>query len=243
MENQNLFERTPDADAPLNAIALSAPRARPHRLQAIRTAQRLAAIETVLQNVTANAELAAALEARGYDATRMAQGHALRTAAQNAFVARQQAIGVQREAAAQLASVHMAARRTFVDFRITARSLLMSPADRARLDLDAMIPVDADAFLSVARSSYLNALGIPTLAAQLSAYGYTAEKLQAALAQLDTVATALHQADLARSQAQQATLARKFAERELGSWLNRFLISARLVTRNRPDLRALLKVG
>jgi hypothetical protein len=243
MENSNLTTVTLDAKAPQQTLTAAAPRPRPHRLQAVRTAERIAAIETLLQNVTANTDLAAALETRGYDTARLAQGHALRAAAQNAFVARQQAIGVQREAVAQLAVALVAARRAFVDYRITARSLLMSPADRARLDLDRMIPVDAEVFVSVARTSYTTALLTPTLAAQLSAYGYPAERLQAALAQLDAVATALHEADMARSQAQQATLARQVAERELGLWLNRFLTAARLVTRNRPDLRALLKVG
>lgn len=211
-----------------------------HRQQSIRSVERIAEVETLLNNLTANAEMAAHLQARGYDATRLAEGAALRATVLEAFVTRQQAIGALREAHIASNAALEIARAEYVEFRASARALFKSPADRARLDLDAPIPNDANAFTGLARIVYHTAQETPALADALAGYGYPSERLDELLTHANAAADAMHAVDAARSNAQQATMQREVAIRALESWMARLMTAARLATRNRRDLRALL---
>lgn len=241
-EDSSHVENKSAAAATLTADEITAPPARRRRLQSRAFAERLAGVETLILNVNGNAELSDLLAAHGFDSARLTEGAALHQAAQQAFLTRQQAIGAQRQVTAEFASVMFAARRTLSDFRIMARTLFPAPADHARLDLDALIPADTQAFLSIARTTYRAALDTPTIANVLALYGYPAERLNNALDELDVVVEQLHQVDVARSEALQATQARQIAAVALDTWLHRLLTAARLVTRKRPDLRQQINI-
>ena len=60
------------------------------------------------------------------------------------------------------------------------------------------------------------------------------------LARVDTTMEALHLVDVARLNANQSNLQRMAAIRELERFVKRLRLAARLVTSQRPDLRALM---
>lgn len=239
MERMNTLTVNTDT---LSVNETTAPRAIRRRAQSIRSLEQLAEAETLLDNVMSNDELLAGLAARGFDAAAFATGRALCATVQEAFVSRQQALGMRRQAQAALTTAMQTAHADYVEFRASARALFPSKADRTLLDLDAPIPYDAYVFLSLARVVYQTAGNTVALANEFAGYGYTAERLAELQLHLTAVADAQSALDVAQANARLALLQRGTAINSLNHWLLRLTTALRHVTNKRPDLQTLVGV-
>lgn len=240
---KNISTLTTDTDTTIpadtdNETTTSRPQVR--YKQSLRSAERVAQLEKLLNTLTANEEMAALLASKGYNAERLAEGAILREAALQGFVTRQQALGALRDAYAASNAALQTVRAEYLDFRFAARALFKTFADRTRLDLTAPVPADATALLSLVRVVYHTSQDTPSLASELAKYGYAPQRMTELLAHTNAAAEALYGVHVARSRAQQATVQRELAVQELHKWTTRLLMAARLVSRKRPDLKALL---
>jgi hypothetical protein len=199
-----------------------------------------AALQT-LTTAQSDPEVSKLLASRGYDATKLAEGLAVQRAAQTAFSARQQAIGAQKQATAQLGSAQAAAQQVLTDFRETARSILKDDAARAALSLGTKVPTDLQKFITMARASFEAAVQNPAYLAELAKYGFPQANLQSAVALMDALASAGSAQEQAKAGAVRATQERDAACKELKAWMTQFRVIAKVATRSRPDM--LKKIG
>jgi hypothetical protein len=181
-------------------------------------------------------EIAPLIAARGYDAAKLKEGLGLQAAAQAAFTARQTAIAMHKHASAAADGAESTARRTFDDFRETARAVFSAAADRAALGIANIAPKDQQKFITAAHASYTTAQTEPYQAA-LGTYGFSAQTLTAALATLDAFTAAIEAYKSAVGAAIQATAGREAAMKTLSAWIKQFKKIAAVALRDRPDLR------
>jgi len=198
-------------------------------------ADRIAAAQQVIETARDDAEVAALLATRGYDAAQLAEGLHLQEAAQAAFTARQAAMAAQKQATATRAGAETAARQTYADFRETGRAVFKAPADRMALGLTGNVPKDTQQFLTVARASYAAAQSAP-YQATLATYGQAAATIAAALAALGALATTDKAQNAAIGAATKATAERDAAAKALDDWVRQFRRIAKVGLRGRPDL-------
>ena len=195
----------------------------------------------VIETVRAQAALAAAVAARGYDETKLTAGKELQGAAQAAFNARQAARAAQKEKTEALKSQIKAAKLTYTDFRETVRAVFSSASDRAALGLQDKVPLDLQKFVTTARASYTAARTELFLGA-LSAHGWKIEQITAAEEQLSV----LNEAEVAQQEAigaaTTARAARDAAHRSLIEWVRRFRRIARLALREEEGLKRMVGV-
>ena len=220
------------------------PKPKPSRAaQDQRLANDIAAARVLLETARIDAEIAPLLAARGYDAAKLAQGLAAQQAAQDAYTARQTALGLLGNGATNADAAQTTARQNYADFRETGRAVAAvssnAAAARATLGLNGKVQADAQKFITQARASYAAARQAPH-AAQFATYGYP----EAILAALESALDALEQAQRAHtaadSGAQDATRRRDAAFKALSEWLAPFKRIAKVALRARPDLLARL---
>ena len=189
----------------------------------------------LIDGIANNAEIAAIMLKKGYDATKLADGRTLQSAAQTAFEARQSALGAKQTAVNALSAAGMAASERYTDFRGTARTSFTGQADRTALNLNGIVAKDRQKFITQARTSY-NAAKTAAYAAQMATDGYDAATIQAALDEL----VALEQANVAQNTAsgaaQSATANRNAAYKALLVYVRRLRGMARVALKKRPDL-------
>jgi hypothetical protein len=195
----------------------------------------------MIETARGDAEIAALLAARGYNAARLAEGQALQEAAQAAFTARQTALAAQKQASAASEGADATARATYVDFREVARAVFTSAADRTALSLNGAIPKDAQKFVTTVRVSYAAALAEPYRAA-LATYGYPAATIAAAGTTLDALTAALGAQQAAAARAVQATSDREAATKALAAWVRQFGKIAGVALKSKPALARKLGV-
>ncbi|MGC1376743.1 MAG: hypothetical protein WA821_10980 [Anaerolineales bacterium] len=176
-----------------------------------------------------DAELAALLATRGYDADTLAEGLSLQQAAQDAFTARQAASAAQKQAIANATEAEAAARQAYTDFRQTARALFAASAERAALGLTGDVPRDAQKFITLARASYAAAQSAP-YAAALSKYGFSGQ----AVAALDAFSKAGEAQNAAAAAAVKATADRDATAKALKQWSKQFKSIAAVALRAQP---------
>ncbi len=131
---------------------------------------------------------------------------AVRRAVQEANAARHQAAASQRQAADEFAETLALAQAIYLDFRAVANALFLERRDRVALGLYNRPPVDARAFVKMARNAYRAALEEPRLN-RLAYYGYDAAVLQNALDGLTAVLMARQELVNAMSRTTEAMVA------------------------------------
>lgn len=197
--------------------------------------------EQVINTAKTDPEIAPLVAARGYDAETLAEGAALRAAAQSAFNQRQQALGDQRDASNAMDQAEKASRELYADFRETARALYGAGADQTKLGLKGNVPADLQKFITTARASYTAGQAEP-YAAKLAKHGFKPETLAAALKGLDQLKDANETHRKASGDAIKATKTRDRAHDDLMAWMGRFKRIAKVALRRKPELRSKLKL-
>jgi hypothetical protein len=181
-------------------------------------------------------ELSALLSTKGYDAVKIAEGFSLLQAAYSAFIARQQALGAQKQATAKVREAEKAARLAYKDFRDTARSIFRDTSARTALGVNDAMPKEVETFMTIAGTSYAAALADPQYLAELARYGFPQTAIESARTVLLALAAANDAQELAKATATNATRQRDAAISALEQWLLQFKGIARVATRSRPDL-------
>jgi len=178
--------------------------------------------------------IAPVLAGRGYDAAALAAGLALQQTALDAYAARQSAMAAQKESIAAADAALAAARKTYTDFRTTAR-LTFTGNTKAGTDLvlTGKIPSDIDKFIVAAHTSYTKAQSEP-YQATLATYGFPAETLAAALAALDALSDASKAQETTGKDAVKATNDRDAAVKALEQWAKQFKGIASIALRAQP---------
>jgi hypothetical protein len=189
-----------------------------------------------LDTVTGDAEIAAALEGRGYGAARLTEGRTLQQTLQAAITHRQTMIGSQGTAGSGLSGAGEDARLAFKDYRETVQSIAAFTADdRKALGASGEILKDRQKFITQARAAYDNAR-LPAYAPTLAEFGYPANALAAARATLDTYSKADTDQNAVGGDATKATADRNAAYEELKTYMKQLKGIANVALRQRPDL-------
>lgn len=198
--------------------------------------------EKLITTAIDNAEALVLLEPRGYGAAALTE--ALTTwhkPAQEAFNARQTAIGLQLSATAALGTAEAQERKDYADYREIARAAFPAAADRQALGLVGEIPRDLEKFLTTATAGYSAGKKAP-YSAKLSERGFTPAAIDAELQGLKGVANFAKAQAIAKGAAQKATETRDAAAKALATWAGEFRKVARRALRTRPDLLAALEL-
>jgi len=180
-----------------------------------------------------------ALAPSGYNEVRFNSGLQLALTGQTTYDARQGAMDVASTTQATLKAAREAARVEFVSYRTVVQTNY-EDADRANLGASGRVTNDGDKFITHARSAYSTAL-TPSHLAKLSEFGFTEERLNTNLANLDALMVLASTADNAVSAAQTATEARNAAVEALNTWMAQLRKIAKDKLKARPDLLSLLK--
>ncbi len=231
---QTLTAETADAVPPQEKPA------KPYVPQSLLTAETIVLVRSHITNVQTNTELAALMAERGFGPDKLAQGLALQNAAAAAYDRRQQAIGAQQTATAALALERDAVKTAYREFRAVAGLVLNTPAARAALGLNARVPMDTEKMMALARSAYTAALETPEYDSLLENAGYSPERLQLLLAQVDALYAPLAAAELAKTEARRAVQERDVAVKSMMKWHRHFKTVARFAVHGRPDLKPLV---
>ncbi|MGC1375227.1 MAG: hypothetical protein WA821_03335 [Anaerolineales bacterium] len=187
----------------------------------------------MIEKARDDAEIAATLAGRGYDAAALAQGLALQQAAHEAYAARQAAMSAQKKASTAAEQALAAAHSVYMDFRETARANFSDSDTRTALGLTGKTPGDMEKFITTARISYEAAQAEP-YQSTLATYGFPAAAIASALAALDALAEASKAQDDAISSAVKTTTARDAAVNALEHWIKKFKSIASIALRAQP---------
>lgn len=188
-------------------------------------------IETILSTP----EILTLLSARGYDATKLSDGLALQSAAQESFTARQTAIGEETKANAAVATARTKARSAYHDFRETVRAAFRGEAERKALGVVGTIPPDTEKLLTHAKASY-SAAGQAPYSSVLGGLGYGESGLSVAKTTADTLQSARATQESARTSAIAATTKRNAHATSLRLWMQDLHRISKVALRARPDL-------
>jgi hypothetical protein len=195
----------------------------------------------LIGTIRADAEIAAIMGERGYSVERLDEGSALQAAAQSAFNTRQTALAEQKQATANLQAKETEARRTYQDFRETARAIFTTDAERVYLGLKGEVKKDLEKFITQARASYDGAKAAPYIT-KLASYGFPLTSITAAIAGLDQLEAANTAQNQAIGAAKGGTSSRIKAVEGLAAWVSQLRKIAKVALRSRPDLLAKLKL-
>jgi hypothetical protein len=201
--------------------------------------------ELTLTNLSAEPEIAALMQARGFPKGRVDEGLALVRAARGCQQERQAELGNQLQATAAFKDAFAAASSAYADFRETARAHFKNasanPSAWQKLGLAGKAPQDTLGFINTAYATFDNALANPEIVAALMPYGYTGEKITQARAAVAAAADANQAQERAKGAARGTTTGQDQAYEQAKAWMNTFKRIARRALQGRPDL--LTKLG
>jgi hypothetical protein len=209
---------------------------RAHSEQNQRVARRVSDVLRLLTTAKDDKGISPLLASKGYDSAKLAEGLSLQQAAENALIARQQAIGAQKEATLAVQKAEETARQAFKDFRDIARSIFKDTSVRSALGVNDPIAKQLETFMTNAGTSYGAALAEPQYLAELARYGFPQSSIESARASLQALAAANDAQESAKAAASSATKQRDDAIAALDAWVRQFEGIAKVATRSRRDL-------
>lgn len=190
-----------------------------------------------IDNALANETLLNALSEWGYTSERLQIGKTLYEAAAAAQRQQTQEYGEQIGATATLERSREAARKTYNRLIKVARAVLDdNPGALQELGLTGRRKQSLSGWLAQAEQFYRNALNNTTLLTTLGDYGITAAKLEAGLAEIQTVRNNKLIQETEKGEAQNATKVRDAAFEDLDTWLSRYLEIATAALEDQPQL-------
>jgi hypothetical protein len=188
-------------------------------LQDTRIANNMAEVRTLLTRIQGDAVLQAQLAARGFTQARLTALVGLVGAAQDAFEARQQAIGMQQGAVALTQSAYQETYRLFVELRDSARLAYISDSSAwVAIGAVGRVPTDSDKFQTLVRTALSHAASSPYKEA-LAAVGFTDAKRATLVAAAQNHEASRVRSDTAKRSALTATETRNTAYSALGTAL------------------------
>ncbi len=190
-----------------------------------------------LANATGDQDIAAAVEAFGYSAARLAQIHTLLDAADAAVSEQVGATGAYRAACAHTAAAESTAQASYQGLSQVARAALRhSPGALATLGIEGPMPRIRPSFITRALALLDNAVAKPEIGAALAGFGYTADKLTAERAKIQALIDAVQAQEAAKGEAQRATAAQDAAMKALNAEMSAFRRVAKVALRGEPQL-------
>lgn len=199
---------------------------------------------TMLTNALGHSEIAAALDAFGYDSAALAEGQALLDAARALYDAQIKEYGEQHAATQALGEGIKAADKVYAAHRRLAKIAFKSDAQRKTdLHLNERKPEAFNPWYEQARHFYTALLADADAQVQLARYKVTLEAIQAAQAQVTQVMALKNAQEKEKGEAQEATQQRDAAIAALDEWLADFRVVARIALEDTPQLMEALKLG
>lgn len=198
----------------------------------------------LLTNAQEHADIAAALDAYGYDAATLAEGQALLDTARGLYDAQIREYGEQHAATQAFVDASEAADKDYGDHRRLAKLAFKSDAQRKTdLHLNERKPQAFNPWYEQARHFYTAILADTEAQTELARYKITPEDLSAAQAQVEQVSTLKNTQEQEKSEAQDATQERNASIEALDEWLGDFRVVARIALEDSPQLMEALKMG
>lgn len=205
--------------------------------------QRIAAYITeagrFLTTARTDADIQPVVTAMGFAAADLDAGEALIQAATGAWGVRSEGMGEEDEAVAASAAKLQAARAAYVQFREIGRANFPEPAARTALGLSGDLAEGFNAFITQATASYTIGKK-PPYTEKLSKRSYTPAKLDALLADLETLTQSEADQTEAEGAAEGDTATRDEAYAKLKEFTAEFKGTMRGALRGQPDLLAKL---
>lgn len=202
-------------------------------------ANEISEADELLTLVETDTDVSAAMLERGYDGDEVASGRALQDAAQKTFNNRAKAMAQAEAAASAFATADLAARKTYAEFRETARVKFSAEADQVALGLKGAVPRDLQKFTTTAQSSY-TAAGSEPYAARLAKAGFKPERVASELAAVKELPKLHAAATQTDGDAAKATSLRDDACGKLRKWVNDYRRLAKLAAKKHPAIKSKL---
>ncbi len=200
------------------------PPAQPRRLSQQNEAmgQYITEAGVLITTALTDAEIAAILASKSYDAAKLGAGQALQSAAQAAYNGRQSALGGRLGAVSDQQAMFDEEKAEFDAFRTLARPFFTDKGDRTEMRLNAAVPhSDMAEFVTFARTAYTNAKAAPYQAI-LAPLGYDTAQLDLELNELTAFENQMSGRQSAGGGAQASTGDRNTAFRALKTWMDQF---------------------
>ena len=197
-------------------------------------------LEANLDSLDADAELAAKMAKKGFDADKRLAGRGFLTTLKTNFQARQVKLGMQGEKSSASEGAEKVARLKYTDFRSTVRTAYTDTNTRMALGVSGLVPADTEKFLTLAEAGYMTATQTP-YAAALEALGFDTEEQVASVATITALKAARQTHRGAIASAKAATKERDDTYKVALKWNRDLLRMAKIALRERPDLLAKLR--
>lgn len=199
---------------------------------------------TILANAQGQPEIAAALEAFGYDATVLQEGQALLDTARSLYDAQIKEYGEQYAATQAFETACLQADKAYTAHRRLASIAFKADVQRrADLHLNDRKPNAYAPWYEQARHFYTALLADTEAQTQLAKFKVTPEALQATLAQVEQTSTLKSAQEKEKGEAQNKTKQRDAAIAALEDWLADFKVVARVALQDTPQLLEALDLG
>ncbi len=192
---------------------------------------------TVLANAQEHSEIAAALDAFGYDAIVLQEGQALLDTARNLYDAQIKEYGEQHAATQAFVEASRQADKAYAAHRRLAKIAFKNDVQRKTdLHLNDRKPQAFKPWYEQARHFYTALLADTEAQTQLARYKITLEALQEAQAQVEQTLNLNNVQEQEKGEAQEATQQRNASIEALDEWLSDFRVVARIALEDTPQL-------
>ena len=198
----------------------------------------------VLTNAREHPEIAAALDAFGYDAATLQAGQALLDTARDLYDAQIKEYGEQHAATQAFLDASGRADKAYAAHRRLAKIAFKGDAQRQTdLHLNDRKPRPFNSWYQQARHFYTALLADTEAQTQLARYKVTLEALQTALSDVEQAFTLKSSQEQEKGEAQEATQQRDAAIDALDEWLSDFKVVARIALEDTPQLLEALNLA
>ena len=199
---------------------------------------------TILTNAREHPEIAAALDAFGYDTAVLQEGQALLDVARSLHDAQIKEYGEQHAATQAFTEIVEQADKAYAAHRRLAKITFKGDAQRnTDLHLNERKPRAFNPWYEQARHFYTALLADTEAQTQLAKFKITLEALQAAQSQVEQALSLKNAQEQEKGEAQEATQKRNTAIEALDEWLADFKVVARIALEDTPQLLEALKLG
>lgn len=199
---------------------------------------------TILSNAQGQPQIAAALDAFGYDAAALQAGQTLFDAARSLYDAQIKEYGEQHAATQALNEAVTSADKAYAAHRRLAKIAFKTDAQRQTdLHLNDRKPEAHNPWYEQARHFYTAVVADTEAQTQLAKYKITLEALQAAGALVEQTMSLKTAQEKEKGEAQDATQQRNAAISALDEWLADFKVVARIALEDNPQLLEALNLG
>jgi len=198
----------------------------------------------ILTNAQANPDIAAALDALGYDAAAIQAGQNLLTTAQTLYDAQIKEYGEQHAATQAFLEAFSQADKSYTTIRRLAAVVFKGDAQhQTDLRLSERKPQVFNPWYQQARHFYATLLADAAAQTQLARYKITPASLQAAQSQAEQAMALNSVQEQEKGEAQNTTQHRDEAIEALDDWLSDFKTVAKIALEDTPQLLEALNLG